>query len=310
MNTLRRCIGLGALALALAPAALGAQVATCFDGFGWGIAPMVLNNDADEKKLAGRAHAELCTSGHDLRREDGRMGVVSTKNFPFSWHLESTAYVVGLPSGELAPFETAFAGRAGLSLSLSGPAPVVDCEARGLSDDECEQAMLDTGGEAFDLGFVVLSVFGKFEAGGGWEERSGSGGLELRYANPRSWVPSVLLTYDRVKPVASEARDALALDRSAYGRTMVRGYWAVTASRLRLELDAAAYRAQGLDAQLEAAGWDSGAYVSGSVGIDPRLSLGFVVVESIFVQYADGRLPSSAMSRRTWSAGIELGQVR
>lgn len=308
MKTLTRCLGACALALALTATPARAQVPPCIQDWDWGVAPTFVRNADDENKLGGRAHVELCTSGHDLRRREVG-GEVRTGRFPFSHHLEMSAYLVGVPSGEAVPFQTSVAARGGLSLSLSGPAPVVECTAE-MPDEECERLMAEAGGQAFDWGFLVLTGHGKVEASAGWEERSAVAGGELRYAHRSSWVPSLLLTYDWVKPIASEARDALDPDREPYGRAMLRGYWAVTASRLRLELDVAAYQAHGLTSQLEAAGWDSGTYVSGTVGLDPRWSAGFLTVESIFVQFADGRLPSSARNHRAWSGGIELSRRR
>lgn len=308
MRTYTRWTGLSVLALAFAATPVRGQVPPCIDGWDWGVAPTLVRNADDETKVGGRAHVELCTSGHDLRRREAGESV-QTGNFPFSHHMEMSAYLVGLPSGQAVPFETSVAGRAGFSLSLSGPAPVVVC-TDAMTDEECEAAMNRAGGQAFDWGFLVLTGHGKVEASGGWEERSAVAGGELRYANRRPWAPSVLVTYDWVKPIASEARDALDPDREAYGRAMVRGYWAVTASRLRLELDAAAYQAHGLTSQLEAAGWDSGSYVAATVGVDPRWSAGFLTVESIFFQFADGRLPSSPRNHRAWSGGIELSQSR
>lgn len=308
MNTMVRGTGLCAGALAVVAASLSGQVAQCRgQGFDWGVAPVVVRNADDATQWGGRGHLQLCTSGHDLRRDESGDTVI-TGRFPISWHLETSTWLVGIRSGALTPYETSIAGRVGGSISLSGPAKPVDCTT--LSNRECEARMLATGGEAFDWGYLALTAEGKFESSAGWKERAAAGGAALRYANRREWVPSLLLTWDVVKPLAAEARDTVDPDRKAYGRTMARGYWAIAKSRFRLELDMAAYKAHGLSSQLEAAGWDSGAYVSVSAGVDPRWALGFFTVESVFVQFADGRLPTSGLNRRAWSGGIELGQRR
>lgn len=311
MKTHWRLPGALALATIFAAAPLPAQVARkCVSGFEWGLAPTLVNNADGDHKPGARARAELCKSGHDLRLDsDGQDGIVPSKRFPYSYHLELSGRTLLVADGASVPHETVATASAGLSVSLSEPAEPVVCDDDE-PEEECAFRMANVGSTNFDLGFVAVTGHGQYEASADRKEQAFAGGVEARYSHLSPLVPSLLVTYDRVKPLTSESRTSLGVPEDSYGRWMVRGYWMISRKWLIAEIEAAAFRASGLESALEDAGWRSGQYVAATLGVNPGWSNDVLTVHSIFARYANGQLPTALEDRETWTFGIELGPAR
>lgn len=303
------CILTAALLLFAEPST--AQIAGCVPGLDFGVAPALLSDTEGERRLGVELSASGCSSGHDLRRvEGGGRGSVEftpPKPFPYSWTLGLDGRFSLVKDGDVVPLDNHVAGRAGISVSLSKPAEPVDCEALDLTDEECAQRAANVGATEFDWGFLALSFRAEYESSLGFSEQKLAGGLELRYAQLRGYIPSIVVSYDAVKPLSSDVRHAVGADDDFYWRWMLQGYVYHQVGRVMGELEAATYRANGLASVLDALGRKDGRYLVGTLSLLPEWKVvGTLNVGRIYVRYSDGRMPSLTDGGRSYGVGVEL----
>jgi hypothetical protein len=280
-----------------------AQIGGCQGGTRLGFGPALLDDAEGERRLGAAITAVLCSSGHDLRRSDDG---ADTGAFPFSHVLAADAELTLLPDGGLMPVRNHLSARAGLLLSLSGPAEVVECTP-AMTDAECAEAMTRTGATAFDYGFVSLEAEAQMEASGGWDERNLVAGAEVRYGHVKSWIPSLVLSYDLVTPVASELRDAAGVGDDLHGRWRLQGYLTHRLGPVTGTVEASAFKANGLAPALDALGWDEGAWVAATLGWAVERSVADIfAIDRLYVGYTDGQPPTQPLAGESWTVGLEL----
>jgi hypothetical protein len=294
---------MAALVALAAPGPVAGQIGGCLSGSRLGLGPALLDDGDGERRLGATVTGVLCSSGHDLRRSDDG---AETGAFPFSHVFAADAELTLLADGELMPVRNHLSARGGVLLSLSGPAEVVECTP-AMTDAECAEAMARTGATAFDYGFVSLEAEGQVEASGGWDERSLVAGLEVRYGHVKGWIPSLVLSYDLVRPVTSRLRDAVGVDENLHGRWRVQGYLTHRIGPVVGTVEASAFKANGLAAELDALGWEDGAWVAATVGWAVGRGVADVfTVDRLYVGYIEGQPPTQAVDGRSWTVGLEV----
>jgi hypothetical protein len=261
---------------ALAPLALSAQV-DCGALGPLGAGPALIRDDGGSIALGIRARGELCRSGVSFR-----------PSFPRSW-------------------------QAGLKLDASVP-------ARDLRIPQNVEVGAHAGGylslfrlgedSDWDRGIVGAAVRVSYEADRGFEEQALSLGADLRFVDVlRSYLPSLVFTFDLVRPVRSEVRDSLDADRESHRRFEGRAYWYHAFQQtVFVELDAGWFRAWGLGPELEEVGFREGGYLAPGAGylLDAPLP-GGLRLRSLFLGYAHGQRPTGTRSEKAWSVGVEVG---
>lgn len=295
-----------AVLLTVASPARG-QVGACVPGGEFSVGPALLDNTEGERRLGAALSAAVCSSGHDLRRTAaGSVEIVPPRRFPYSWTIGSEGRFSVIQDGDLVPVENHVAGRAGLSVSLSRPARPFDCPDQ-MPDEECARRMADVGPTEFDYGFVALSGRIRYESSLGFSEQHLAGGVELRYGHLRGYIPSLVVTYEAVKPLQSDTRKTEGVPDDSFWRWMAQGYVRHRLGRVGGELEAARFWANGLASQLDELGWDDGGYVAGtlSVMIDWRI-LGPLMVDRVYVRYSDGQQPALPSGGESWGVGLDL----
>lgn len=282
---------------------LQGQIGGCQSGSSLAVGPVLLDDADGERRLGAALTGVLCSAGHDLRRSDdgGETGA-----FPFSHVFAADGELTVLADGGLMPIRNHLGARGGVLVSLSGPAEVVEC-TDAMTDAECVDAMARTGATAFDYGFVSLEAHAQVEASGGWEERNLVAGAQLRYGHVRSWIPSLVLSYDVVDPVSSDLRGAVGVSDEPFGRWRVQGYVSHAIGRVAGSVEASAFKANGLAAELDALGWDEGSWVAATLGWGVDRSVADVfTLERLYLRYSDGQPPTQPVAGQSWSVGLEL----
>ena len=209
--------------------------------------------------------------------------------------------------GDLVPVENYARVRAGISVSLSKPAEPFECPP-GMSDRECARRMAEVGATEFDFGFVALSGRARYESSLGFSEQNLAGGAELRYGHLRGYIPSIVVTFDAVKPWQSDTRDEVGVADDTYWRWMVQGYLSHQVGPVMGELDAGAFWANGLATALDQLGWDDGAYVVGTVSwVFDQDVWDVFTLDRVYARYTDGQQPSLPSGGESWGVGLELG---
>lgn len=279
--------------LVIAVSAVGLQEAgaqsICLDSWSAALSPALFRDVDGEVAIGARLSAQACHNEHDTRESFSRstyIGASADAALPFA--------SLGIPQN------VEVSAQAGLSISLS--------ERRPIDPDDDP----DTDFYAFNYGFAAMGGRIQYESSANLEEQAVVGGLELRWVDPRrSYLPSLAATIEGVKPVRSELRSVLGMERSAHARVDLRGYWLLPLhGRLFLELDAGYFRAFGLDEILEQEGLDRGGYIAPMVGYGFLRPIGPVVLRSAFVEYARGRRPTGSESERSWMVGLEIDTRR
>ena len=280
----RAVMAVAVATLALAAPGQGQQSRQCPTDASWGVAPIIARDANDDRRLGARGSLDICRSGHSL-----------TADYPKSYYLGAGARFAWVEDGNI-PHGLEASVHAGLSVSLY-KSPPFDLRAHP------DSTPLPT-----NRGYVGIGVGGRLESSPDGDEGAAAVGLELRYGHSsQPWVPSFVITWDRVRPTTSEARTAAGLRRDGHSRFMARTYWRKPFNYIHLEIDAAWFRASGPDPMLEAQGWDGGAYLEGTVGVPLGGSWGVFTLESVFVSYAEGQLPTAPDHRKAWTVGIEVG---
>ncbi|HKJ03691.1 MAG TPA: hypothetical protein VJ997_14585 [Longimicrobiales bacterium] len=284
-------VGLGlALATAAAVAPVAGQCAASSELW-WSAAPLFVNDTDGRRGLGGEALLSGCRMGHDL-----------STDFPRSYYLTGDADLMVFSSSLTVPQALTISGAFGWSVSLAKVNPVDT-----LSNDP--DADTSAGARAFDYGFLGVGGYGRFESSADRKERAVLFGAEFRYANPMwPFAPSLVATWDWVKPTSSRARAASDLGLDSYDRWTVRGYWLIPVRSVTVEVDAAAFGARGLPSVLDAQGWDSGEYVRATLVWQLRQGLSrHFVLNGVTVAYADGQLPTAPANRHAVTVGVEVG---
>lgn len=284
-----------------------AQVGACVPGGQFSAGPTLLSSAEGERRLGAAFSAAACSSGHDLRRTaPDSFEIVPPRPFPFSWTLGGEGRFSLIRDGRPMPGENHVAGRGGLSVSLSKPAEPFICPDE-MPDEECAQRMVEVGSTAFDLGFVSLSGRVRYESSLGFSEQQLAGGAELRYGHLRGYIPSLVVTYDVVKPLQSDVRQAVGVPDDSFSRWMLQGYVRHQVGRVRGDLEAAGFWASGMASQLDEIGWSDGGYVAGTVSVVvDRPIFGALRADRIYVRYSDGEHTSLPRPGQTWGVGFEL----
>jgi hypothetical protein len=268
--------------------ALHAQT-QCFDDRRVRLAPTFFRDGEGDRALGLRASAGVCRLEHDTRAA-----------FSQSTYLEG-GVDVAVPVSRLRIPQNLTAGLGvGRSISLARRAPL---DLAADPDDP------DAGFYDFNYGFLGVGARLGYEADAAWEEHGLSAGAELRWTDPtRAFLPSTVVTLEGVRPVGSEVREGLGLDRDAYARLGFSGYWRIpVAGPVQLVLDAGHFRSWGLDAALGQAGLDSGSYLAGEVGWRLAHPVGRVSLDALFVGYAWGQQPTGIAETKAWTLGVEVG---
>lgn len=268
--------------------ALRAQT-QCFDDRRVRVAPTLFQDGEGDRALGLRASAGVCRLEHDTRADFSR-----------SSYAEGGLDVT-VPVSELRIPQNLTGGLgAGLSISLARRAPL-DLDA---DPDDPDARFYD-----FNYGFLGLGVRLGYEADAVWDEHGLTAGAQARWTDPtRSYLPSTVVTLEGVRPVRSELREGLDLDRETYARLGLSGYWRlpVTGS-LELRLDAGHFRSWGLDAVLDEAGLGSGSYLAGEVGWRMAQPMGRLSLDALFLGYAWGQQPTAVDEAKAWTVGVEVG---
>jgi hypothetical protein len=284
MNRLCTCLSLMAL-LAMVPPAAQGQVA-CIEPRSVGLAPVLLQDRSGERSPGLGASAHACRIGDDVRARFPRSAWVGVR-------MDAVVPLrdLGLPRNVEAALEV------GLSIALSERRPL------DLDDDP------DADFFRFDYGFAAVGARLGYEASADFAEQAVVGGVELGYVNPgQPLLPSLVMTGEVVRPTSSDVRRELDVDRRSHGRVGIRGYWLVRLpAQFSLELDAAVFRALGMEDALETEGRAGGGLVAVEVGRGLDRALGRLVVESLFVGYAHGQRPTGPSGRAAWTLGARIG---
>ncbi|CAN5759774.1 hypothetical protein BH23GEM11_BH23GEM11_06150 [soil metagenome] len=261
----------------------------CFEDRRVRLAPAYFRDGEGDRALGLAASAGVCRLEHDTRADFSR-----------STYLEAGVdLAVPLTRLRIPQSLTARLG-IGLSTSLARRAPL-DLDA----DPDAP------GAGFYDFNYGFLGVGGRlgYEADATREEQGLTAGAELRWTDPtRSYLPSTVVTLEGVRPVRSEIREGLGVDRDLYTRLGLAGYWRLpVAGPLELVLDAGHFRSWGLVAALDDAGLNSGSYVAGEVGWRLVRPMGRVSLDALFVGYAWGKQPTGVAETKAWTLGVELG---
>jgi hypothetical protein len=276
--------------LAVLKGTLALQAQTqCFDDRRIRVAPTLFQDDQGDRSLGLRASAGVCRLEHDTRAD-----------FSQTSYLEG-GLDVAVPVSELRIPQNMTGGLgAGLSISLARRAGL-DLDAD--PDDP------DAGFYDFNYGFLGLGVRLGYESNAVWDEHGLKAGAQVRWTDPvRSYLPSTVVTLEGVRPVRSEIREALEVDRELYARLGLTGYWRLhVTGPLELGLDAGHFRSWGLDPLLDQAGLDSGSYLAGEVGWRIARPMGGLSLDALFLGYAWGQQPTGVDETRAWTLGVEVG---
>ena len=272
----------------LGPLFLGAQE-VCFDDRRVRVGPAVFRDDDEKWALGARASAGVCRIEHDTRADFSRSvfgeGAIRA-TVPFS--------DLRLPQG----MEARLGG--GLSISLARRAPL-DLDAD--PDDP------DADFWAFNYGFLGLGAHLGYEADAVWDEHGLVGGAELRWTDPRrSFLPSVVVSLQGVRPVGSALRESLDLERELHSRLSLAGYWGLPLpGPFEVALEAGHFRHWGLDGLLVDAGIDTGTHLATEIGWRVAQPMGPLKLDALFVGYTWGQPPTSISEREAWTFGLEIG---
>jgi hypothetical protein len=302
----RRPLLLALACLLGASADAGAQ-SLCPPGVQGGLAPTLLQDGDGRRALGIGLSLEACRSEHDLDEAFSR----STYS---GGRLHG---MIPLSSGPGLPQNLEASLQRGISVALARRRPVA-------LDDDPDADLYD-----FNHGFAAAGGRIGYESSADFREQALAGGAEVRWVDPRRpLLPSVLATWEWVRPVRSHARDLLGIDPGVHGRLALRGYWlAPLPAGLDLELDGTVFRGFGIEeappggqegvgqseeegqpsAALLAAGIpDRGRFLRTTLGFAWERPLGPLRVESLFVGYARGRLPTGTEGAQAWTVGAEL----
>lgn len=258
-------------------------------------------------------HAQIATSSSESEGESG---------FPFSYGLHADASYLWANESVEIPDANAVRASGAFSLSISKP------ERRAPLDLHPDSLRTWDGG-GFNLGFVDVGATVGYEASVDRSEQHLTAGLEGRYAiNAAGWgrlLPSVVVRYEWVNPTTSEVRDAQGLPGDTHTRWSVRGYWntaldfiADGLQNVRLQADASVFRARGLEQELVLAGWEDGEYAAVTlryvtrqelVGL-PGLNSAYLWLNSVYLRYSVGQLPTDSNGRDAFSLGVAIGVGR
>lgn len=285
------CFLILTLVLTAGAAGLEAQV-TCMERQGARVTPAYFHDGDGDGGVGIRLAAQHCRLSHDIRPRFARstyLGGSFKAAVPFT--------ELNIPQNAEAFLEV------GVSVSLSERAPI------DLDDDPDDP---DVEAFRFDYGFGGLSARLQYESNTDLTEHALVGGAALQWVDPaRPWLPSLVVTGEAVRPVRSDIREALELDREVHGRIGLRGYWLVPLARsLQGELDTAYFWTTGLESLLREAGWDRGPYLSTGLGwiLDRRIGgEEWLLLESISVSHAWGQRPTGPPEERGWMVGISVG---
>ena len=314
----RRILGLGLGACLTLASTVAAQEAVpyCVDRFDLTAGPTLVPASG-WKRVAGKATLDLCKSGHTSQKGskppsaeaapsdvagDGRAGFPSSYSLRFEGKYLLVHQTVRLPDA------TALKGSAAWSISLAKP------PARAPADLAPEK-LADWQGGGFDYGFIDLGMTAGYEASADRRQQNFALGGELRYGSigmgPGRLVPSVVARYERIDPMTSSTVSLAPLDSDVHWRASVLAYWRAPLAlegRLAIQAEVSVFRARGLEADLVAAGWRSGAQGAATLSLIPRpTSTRWIRVNSLYLRYSDGKQPTAAISRRALTAGLAVG---
>lgn len=283
----------------------------CRSAFDYSIAPTRVPA-AGWKQIAIVLSLDACWT-RNISRD--REGSVDENGFPLSYTVYVNGRYVGVHSDVRLPEGSAGRGGAAISLSLSRP-------AQKAPPDLPPDKLTEWKGGGFDLGFLEAGLTSGYEASSDREQRNISLGAELRYGTVRKgwWrlAPSLVVRYERIDPVHSSRplTDSVGtpVPRNVHARLSGLAYWRIPVAlngQLQLQGDVKVFRATGLTADLEAAGWKSG--VLGGATVDyapPSVAFAHVKLKSAFVRYASGKEATVHTNREQVSVGLELGLIR
>lgn len=303
----RRIMGLAIGACLTLTSTAAAQQAEpyCEDGFDLSAGPTLVPANG-WKRVAGKATLDLCKTGH-VSAPSGAAGD-DRKGFPSSYSLRFDGKYLLVHQAVRVPDATALKGSAAWSMSLSKPpihAPV------DLPADE----LADWQGDGFDYGFIDLGMTAGYEASADRLQQNFAFGGELRYGfigiGVARLVPSVVARYERVDPMTSSTVPLAPLDSDVHWRASALAYWRTPIAlegRLAIQAEVSAFRARGLEADLVAAGWRSGAQGAATLSFVPKTrSSRWVRVNSLSLRYSEGKQPTAATSRRALTVGLAVG---
>jgi len=287
MSARRAIVLSGAVLLALGGCPVAAQVTNPETGTTWRVAPVYVDDTHDDT-IGLAALFQTSQPHYDTR-----------PRFPRARYLSARMHAV-VPFSELSiPQNVEASVWFGGSVSFSERNP----------DDP--DAPLDEAPPPykFDHGFFGYGIRAQYESSSDFDEQAAAGGIELRYVDPNQpFIPSTLVQFDWVQPIASEVRDALDISKDSYGRLGLRGYWLVPlGKRFQTELDGGYFWAFGLEEALQENGWSDGPYGSATVGFLPGWPIWVLKIESLLVGYAYGNRPTGPQEQKAWTVGVEIG---
>lgn len=267
------------------------------DGGSWSVGPKIVPAPSLKKRLAAQANVGFCSSDHD-----------NSKAFPLSYAFHVDAQYQWVQDSVELPDATRVTVSGGGSLSLAKP------PRRAPPDLPPDQLPTFKGG-GWSLGFVDVGVRGEYLASADRSEHQVAAGIEGRYAlNAAGYgrlAPSVVLSYDWVRPLSSEAREAQGLpEQDVHRRWNLRAYWNTNLSflscrltPLRVQADVSVFRAKGLAQAAAKAGWESGEYAMASIHYHLRRT-----PIGLYASYSTGKLPTSATSNDALSVGVAFSR--
>lgn len=268
----------------------GAAQTTCgTPGFDASVSPSFVDDTDGNRALGTGLELGYCREGYDTR-----------PRFPRARYRGLAVEGTILFDEMDIPQDLSVSGWLGMTLSLSERAPP---NPNADPDEEGDSYL-------FDYGTLGLGARVQYESAEDLDEQAFVFGGELRWVDPRrSYLPSTVVTFQGVVPTVSEARDHAGLEGDLHTRLGIRAYWmASLPGPFVLEIEGAHFWAFGLEAALEAAGFDEGPFLAGELGLTVNRRFGPLQVDAVFAGYAWGQRPTAGADTKAFTLGVELGR--
>jgi len=170
---------------------------------------------------------------------------------------------------------------------------------------------------ARDYGMIGFYGDARYESNQSFSEQLGSAQLRVIYTHNNhtgAWllIPQTQIAVGVTTSMSSEVRDSLNLGSDSNLRLEGEAYWVVDLSafstgaiaRTSIAAEWRGFRTNGLDPQLASLGFESGNYFGAEAGYAIKLW----AVNSVYVRWSKGRLPSQPVNTSAWQVGVRRSE--